>query len=587
MLGQDITGSTLKSNDTFGVAGLVRRASALVAAAVTAITLNGNAVAAVGDPSIVSYVDNYLGIAGELINLPGAGIEINHDPVAGQSEALALNLGKAYNTVTVTVGALQPQEGPGGLYREWGAWEAFDTTGSPIGEDTFYGPQTEVTINAPGMQYLVFTARPYTLRTLNDGDTASPPDQGPGPDGGPNCSTGQACDSSDYYLLTLSAEGLSLPATGLTGDEAWAAVSPTGFESTTDYTEGGRFVDAPLSVSGEECAGNTQENNVAGCELPVTPRLRTFIQNAPDAIGSIAVKKVLQFIDPRAQCGAVGGPTGALDMSSFPELGLAPGTGPFIPAYLCGNTDPVDGKSKFFFVDIENIDFTTVRSVLEHELTLDADSEYQCAYGQDILKLPAAARDLRRSQLPVIAWLPKQSGNEIPVQDRNGVVVRQMQDITYGCGSSRGGTNRYSYFAYDLHHVQATDYRPVLRSALEQLKATISQTSQCVDPRRYNGMAFGINVVLFSYDSRWYSLAKLQLQALLVYMESSLLDAELQRCYFDLNSNTVIVEPGDAENVVPRNFRGDLIVQARHALYMFGRMLGVVTPRLPDDFKGL
>ncbi|MDZ7921176.1 hypothetical protein [Rhodoferax sp.] len=98
-------------------------------------------------------------------------------------------------------------------------------------------------------------------------------------------------------------------------------------------------------------------------------------------------------------------------MSTLPELGLELGTGPFITRFtFCGNTDPVGGKSKFFFVDIENIDFTTVRSVLEHELTLDAGSEYQCAYGQDILKLPAADRDRRRSQLPVIAWLPKAFG---------------------------------------------------------------------------------------------------------------------------------------------------------------------------------
>ncbi len=594
MLGQDFG----VARRLGGIAGRTtrrfRRSGALLAAAVAAITLNGNAVAAVGDPGIVSYINNYLGIAGDLMNLPDPGIEINHDPVSGKSEALALNLGKAYNQVKVTVGALLETETGG--YREWGAWEAFDAAGSPIGEGTFYGPQPDedgITINAPGMQYLVFTARPYTL--TEDG-TANPPVQGPGPEDGPNCSIGQACDSSDYYLLTLSAEGLSLPATGLTGDEAWAAVSPAGFESTTDYTEGGRFVDAaPLVVDTTECAGDSGQNNTSGCELKLTGLFKTVIKNSPDVNGSIEVNDVLTIVDTRDNCGGdVTTPDGRLDLG--PALGLPEG-GPYVPAHLCGIPDPQDGgKPKFTLMDINSTGFITEYSVLEHEIdnTAIAEAGFECRTGADILSGTAGTPSDLRSKLPVVAWLPKAEG-EIPVK-QGDTVITELQDITYGCGSYRGGTNRYSYFAYNLRHRVDADYRTIVRNALVQLSATIDQTSACVDSGNgsFAGIGPNMKTVLAAYDSNRLPLAKQHLQKLLAKVEShKQLNERYRGCFYDLGNDAIVkgspgeFPPEEVPNVVPRNFRADLIVQTRHALYMFGRMLGIIDQNLPDDFKGL
>ena len=594
MLGQDITGSTLTSRDTFGVAGLVRRASVLLAAAVTAITLNGNAVAA-GDPDIVSYINDgvpILGIVGDLVNLPAAGSEINHDPVSGKSEALALNLGKAYNTVTVTFGALLAQEGPGELYREWGAWEAFDATGSPKGEGTFFGPQTEVTINAPGMQYLVFTARPYTL--FADG-TASPPDQDPGPDDGPNCSTGQACDSSDYYLLTLSAEGLSLPAPGATGADAWEDVNPAGFESTTPYLDGnGRFVDAPLVVNTAECAGDSDQNNTLGCTLQLSEKFKTVIKNSPDVNGAIEVNDVLTIEDTREGCGGVS-PTSNVPLG----LGLEEGGGPWVPAHLCGIPND-NGVPEIVLVDIDSTNFTTEYSVLEHEIdnTEIALAGFECRTGAEILNDTVGTLEERRSKLPVVAWLPKAEG-EIPVKQGN-IVIDTLQDITYGCGSYRGGTNRYSYFAYNLRHTVDANYRAIVRNALVQLSATIDQTSACVDSGKgsFAGIGPSMKTILAAYDSNRLPLAKQHLQNLLAKVEShKQLNERYRGCFYDLVNGAIVKGyPGDypremdsdvVPEVVPRNFRADLIVQTRHALYMFGRMLGVIDQNLPDDFKGL
>lgn len=596
MLGQDF-GVARRLGGTAGrTTRRFRRSGALIAAAVAAITLSGNAVAAVGDPGIVSYVDNsgnsILGIVGDLVNLPAAGIEINHDPIAGQSEALSLNLGKAYNTVTVTVGALLAQEGPGDSYREWGAWEAFDATGSPIGEGTFYGPQTEVTINVPGMQYLVFTARPYTLFAAG---TASPPDQGPGPEGGPNCSTGQACDSSDYYLLTLSAQGLSLPDPDATGADAWEDVNPAGFESTTPYLDGnGRFVDGSLVVNTAECAGDSGQNNTVGCTLELSERFKTVITNSPDVIGAIKVNEPLTIVDTRAICGVAGGTT---PLGGRLPLGLEAGGGPFVPAHLCGIPNDA-GVLEIVLVDIDSANFTTEYSVLEHEIdnTEIAEDGFECRTGAEILN--ATDDDTlgeRRSKLPVVAWLPKAEG-EIPVKQGDGTVIDELQDITYGCGSSRGGSARYSYFAYNLRHTVDANYRAIVRNALVQLSATIDQTSACVDSGNgsFAGIASGVKTVLAAYDSNRLPLAKQHLQKLLATVEShKQLNERYRGCFYDLGNGAILKgSPGEfpsaeVTDVVPRNFRADLIVQTRHALYMFGRMLGVIDQNLPDDFKGL
>ncbi len=172
----------------------------------------------------------------------------------------------------------------------------------------------------------------------------------------------------------------------------------------------------------------------------------------------------------------------------------------------------------------------------------------------------------------------------------------ELQDITYACGSYRGGTNRYSYFAYNLRHTVDADYKVIVRNALVQLSATIDQTSTCVDSGNgsFAGIASGMKTVLAAYDSNRLPLAKQHLQKLLAKVEShKQLNERYRGCFYDLGNDAIVKgSPGEfpteeVPNVLPRNFRADLIVQARHALYMFGRMLGIVDQNLPDDFKGL
>lgn len=590
MLGQDITGSTLTSSDMFGVAGLVRRASAALVCGLALASFSGMAAAAVGNASLVTYGTPGPGIGIGVLDsgLPGAGIEINHDPVSGRSEALALDLGKEYTVLTFQTAAL---ESPEGDYREWGRWQAFDGSGVLVGTRTFAGPNPSPVVETSGMRYVVFTALPYTLAGSNVPPTLGTPDPGMPPEGYPTN------DSSDYYITSITL-GTGGEAVSFVGSEAAAYedLSPSGFAAGTDYLQGGRFVDAaPLVVNTVECAGDSGQNNTSGCELKLTGLFKTVIKNAPDVNGSIEVNDVLTIEDPRAICGVVDGetpPDGRLDLG--PALGLVAG-GPFVPAHLCGIPDE-NGVPKFTLMDINSSNFTTEFSVLEHEIdnTVIAGNGFECRTGAEILNGAVGTLAERRSKLPVVAWLPKAEG-EIPVKQGN-IVIDTLQDITYGCGSYRGGTNRYSYFAYNLRHRVDADYRAIVRNALVQLAATIDQTSACVDSGNgsFAGIGPSMKTVLAAYDSNRLPLAKQHLQKLLAKVEShKQLNERYRGCFYDLDNDAILKgSPGEfpsaeVPGVLPRNFRADLIVQTRHALYMFGRMLGIVDQNLPEDFKGL
>jgi hypothetical protein len=584
MLGQDISGSTLASSDTFGAAGLIRRASAALVCGLALAGFSATA-AAVGDLSLVTYANPGIGIGVES-GLPGDLIEINHDPQTGLSEALALDLGQEYTVLTFQTEAMEADEGG---YREWGRWQAFDGSGVLVGTGTFAGLNPSPVVETSGMRYVVFTALPYTLTSA---DPSVPPVLGTPDPGKPPVGAGYPTgDSSDYYITSITVDGNMFEGSSA---EDYAGLSPSGFAAGTDYLQGGRFVDAaPLVVNTAECAGDSGQNNTSGCELKLTGLFKTVIKNAPDVNGSIEVNDLLTIVDTRDSCGGDGTTLdGPLDLG--PALGLVAG-GPFVPAHLCGIPDE-NGVPKFTLMDINSTGFTTEYSVLEHEIDNEAIAlnGFECRTGADILSGIDGTLAERRSKLPVVAWLPKAEG-EIPVKQGN-TVIDTLQDITYGCGSYRGGTNRYSYFAYNLRHTVDADYQAIVRNALVQLSATIDQTSACVDSGNgsFAGIASGMKTVLAAYDSNRLPLAKQHLQKLLAKVEShKQLNERYRGCFYDLDNDAIVKgSPGEfpteeVPNVVPRNFRADLIVQTRHALYMFGRMLGVIDQNLPDDFKGL
>ena len=246
----------------------------------------------------------------------------------------------------------------------------------------------------------------------------------------------------------------------------------------------------------------------------------------------------------------------------------APETGPKIPAHLCGTPNPdLSGQPTFELINI-NSQLTVITSVLELIAANDTSDEYNCL-----------ATD--KSKRPVVAWLPKTSRPEIPVLNSQGDLVNEIQDVTFACGSSRGGTSRFSFVAYDLRHIENAPYVDITGSAITQLNATFEQTGACVDKRKKKAVDSRARAATRAFETGRYSTAKRQYIKLLDTVSN---DVPYDQCLFNLGNEFVFVgDPTDpGEGNLPRNFRADLIVQIQHILYMIDRMLDETNPALPE-----
>jgi hypothetical protein len=104
----------------------------------------------------------------------------------------------------------------------------------------------------------------------------------------------------------------------------------------------------------------------------------------------------------------------------------------------------------------------------------------------------------------------------------------------------------------------------------------------------YSGLVNTIASAQASFDTGKLALAKSQLQKLLDKVRNNKqVDLQLQNCFYSFTQQKVVyMNPSSPDgDTVPRNLRADLIGRTEHALYMFGRFLGVLDANLPDDFE--
>ncbi len=558
----------------FSAAVVAGRCGAILAAVLIAAP-----ALAIGDGTLVFSAEG-VGVTGNA-DAQSPSAQIDFDAGSGNTEALAVDLGKDAVSAVVVVTQLIASEGGG----EHGLWQAFDGVGQPVGSGLIdgttlsgydNGSRGTLTISGIGnFRYLVFTSLEFTNQ---QGQT----------------------DSSDYYVwsINVSYADQSPGSFGGSGSEqAWSGAGLSAFNFGTPFQDAsGRFLGAapaPIVVNDQECR-NGQGTNNQRCEIPFTDRLLTTIAGE-DINATIQVVDISTVVDTRAHCGFVGtAPTnpqwlpgaaqpvgitdGGLDLGFTLEEGV---TGPIVPPHLCGIAPAPGENPQFVLVNLDS-DIEISRSVIEHEVANifgDAFYDYECATGTEVLAdmNPPA----RRGYLPVIGWLPKTSNPEIPVLDGDGNLVPVLEDVTTGCGSSRGSTSRLSFLVYDLHHVDDADYHSIIREEIEQLKVTVDQTSVCIDSAQAKNLASRVRLALNAYDTggmKRLSYAKKELGGLLSLVQSKRLDREFAQCGFDLE-HSVVTRIGEFEEVaVPRNFRGDLTVQIQHILYMMDRMLGVTKP---------
>lgn len=514
--------------------------------------------------------------------LNGGANQINHvpdpdDPLGnnGTSQALVIDFGQDAQVSEAVLGGLfkETVNVNGTLVqgcREVGRWTAFDAAGSKLGTDTFVaeddsgGVKVVDFVQGP-LRYVAFSAEPYR-----------------------DCDVGLVGtrDSSDYLIRRLnfrfegqaeatpdaSIPNTSEPFAAPLKLENFLAYDPD--EPFTDANgnlidpEGQRLGTATIVIEPGLCEGGTGDGSASSCDVElVADRFTSTFENAGDIQGTLRVRAIETINDERDVCSYPGssGDAGKLYLNS--ELTVVEDESDaaiIIPSYLCGI--PVDDQPQFTVIELEST-LTVRESVIFHTVE-NLDPAFDCGVPD-------------RSAQPVIGWLPR--ANEIPVIGLDGMRSRTMEDVTTGCGSTRGSTFRMSYLLFDLRHLPETDYQSVVAGEFEQLRATFLQFAACVN----NGTLTSTIESSVDKAARWFGDGRLdkatgELIKLRAEVEdfTSRIGRDLPGCFW--SGDTVFAahpdtEPG--EGIEPRNARGDLLSQIDHILYMIeSKFDGVQAP---------
>ena len=524
------------------------------------------------------FLDGTIGVVARTGTLPGGvtlgGLtEINHTPLPspnGSSEALVIDFGQAVDSVSASLAAFSAAEG---RCQEVGRYTTFDASGLLIGSGTFVAPNPAVVSSEhQPLRFIVFSSEPYA------------------PAG---CTV--AGDSSDYSISSISytgsAGGVTLTAATLSGSAtAYAYDIDEPFVDAFDYLiapNGDLIVDDPLIVvDTETCEGGSGNGSGGECVIKLGNQLTTTFANAGDISGTLQLASIRTISDPRTACASA--PSGSavpltLDgTAGKPAYPAADGGSLTIPAHLCGIPNADTDIPEFVVVDLIS-DLTVESSVILHDVEDPENTDFACKSPAAIAASGSPA--MLRSSQPVLGWLPKDG--EIPVLNPGGVAVNVVEDLTSGCGSYRGSTGRMSYILYNLRHRVGIDYVPIIQADIMQLATTLQQSDPCVSQGALTSVENShVDKVIRYFGRGEYPRAK---QELIMFRQILLdrreLAEEFPSCFYDANQTPSIVfvregqEPGDG--VKPRNFRGDLISQADHILYMLETMLGVLNPAIP------
>lgn len=513
---------------------------------------------------------NFIGVDQLPSGVQGGPNEINHvpGPDGGSSQALVIDFGEDVLNVEAEFGAFRTSEGGNGC-AEVGRWTAFSALGIQLSAKTFEAGDDVPTVIATEtpLRYLAFNAEPYANGC---GSTTGTP------------------DSSDFTITGLKFVfaldehvEFGIPDNGsvepLSEDDFFAYdpdepfVDDNGNLVDPDGARLGTIVIEPGNCDGDTDAGSATECNI---EL-VDERFTSTFERAGDIQGTLAVRAIKTIDDNRGNCTNPGSfnDTGKLYLNR--ELNVVPDESDaviIVPSYLCGI--PVDGTPQFTVIELES-SLTVRESVITHTVA-DPDPDF------DSFKCES---DFRNKQ-PVIGWLPRDG--EIPVIGPDRMPSRTMEDVTTGCGSTRGTTFRMSYLLFDLRHLPGTDYASVVAGEFEQLLTTFSQFAACVN----NGTLTSTIESSVDKAARWFGDGRLdkasgELTKLRSEVEdyNSWLGRDLPRCFWNEDGGVVIAADPEVEmpddGIEPRNARGDLLTQIDHILYMIESKFDDV--QAPDD----
>ncbi len=256
-------------------------------------------------------------------------------------------------------------------------------------------------------------------------------------------------------------------------------------------------------------------------------------------------------------------------------------------AHLCGI--PREDGSEYFTVASIQSDLQTFSDVIVQSAIADLSGD-DGADADNFADGFACGPGTPRDKQPVLGWLPR--SDEFPVIGPDALPVTVLEETTDGsCGSYRGGTSRLSYLVYGLRTAPwAVDDGAVLDPAIArvissdiaQLRATTAQAESCdVNNGRLTST---LSSILDKVEREWGRADVVRAMAALedfidVLEFRTKFVPDLPFCFFDsaegneglATFSNIDLETGEAVDIpgaVPRNFRGDLLWQARHLRYM-------------------
>lgn len=344
----------------------------------------------------------------------------------------------------------------------------------------------------------------------------------------------------------------------------------TGTRFRFSHQSGARFhvggfnaAPADIIIEAGDCSGDV------GCTFINQYGFTSTITNAPEVQGSLRLKPPQVFIDPRSHCGGSGWPSQTLNLNLNQLAGGALTGDVLLPAHLCGiPTLQGDGSYAPEIILLEIISSLNLREeLIIDELVEPSNTDYTCASEQADASAPFTH--------PLLAWLPRPNTDEIPILGTNGLPSDEVRVINIGCGSLRAGVGQRSYFIYNLHYAQASDFRQIISREIAQLRATVGQAEACMASNGVHTSTLSalVKSIESGFAHRQYTnKVEPKLQALALELNGTRLRAPLADCYWDPDAMQAVYADAGTD-LKPRNFRGDLLGQTLHLQYQVDAMI--------------
>jgi hypothetical protein len=173
---------------------------------------------------------------------------------------------------------------------------------------------------------------------------------------------------------------------------------------------------------------------------------------------------------------------------------------------------------------------------------------------------------------PLVSWIPRNDGTELPVLDGAGNPSYVLQDVTAFCDGYGGTSKRLSNLVSNLHYVPTTaypDFRAVISAEITRLEQTVNQTFVCItNGQAQSTLSSDVKSIRTKFNQKDYPKTIIALDKMASDIKGSRLSGPLKACTADLETGALLPPtPADDVVIVPALVYGYLLTQIDHLKY--------------------